>query len=404
MSITTYFLDTDRQLYRDIETDALRAVIDSGKGMLWVDVFQPDGDDADFLKQEFGFHPLVLEGAVDPEIDLPRVEDFGHYLFVNARSVDYTSETNVLQTADIGLFIGINYVVTVYHVAMPSIDAIKRLVEIDGHPLMKGPSFFAHAQFDALIEAIIPTLDRMEERAEAIEEQIIANPDNTALLALMALKRSALSLNRALLPQREVLSRLGRREFAVISDGVDIYFRDSFEDLIRVQTTNDSIRERTDSALATYLSVVGNRQNEIMKVLSIVATVFLPLGLVAGLFGMNFENMPGLDFKWGYHVVVGVTIAAIVLVAWVFWLKRWVIAGAGFFRPRRLMHFVPNAVDPARLANDLRRTVSENIIRTAAAERESKPARHLEKPVMSRPSRRWLPSMFRNLPFGRRRR
>ena len=403
MPLATYFLDTDHRLYRDFELHALRTILSSGRGMLWVDVFQPDSNDAAFLQEEFGFHPLVLENAVDPQTNLPRVEDFGQYLFVNARSVDYTSETNILETADIGLFIGINYVVTVYHVEMPSIEAIKRLVEIDGRPLMKGPSFFAHAQFDALIQAIIPTLDRMVERADAIEEQILETPDHSSLLALSSLKRSALGLNRALLPQREVVSRLGRREFPLISDGADIYFRDSFEDMVRVQATNDSIRERTDSALATYLSVVGNRQNEIMKVLSIVATVFLPLGLVASLFGMNFQHMPGLDFRWGYHIVIGLTIVAVALVAWVFWLKRWVIAGAGFFRPRRLINFVPNAVDPVRLANDLRRTVSENIIRTAAAGSEPNAAREQPKPVVQTQSRRWLPSLFRNLPFRKRR-
>ena len=179
----------------------------------------------------------------------------------------------------------------------------------------------------------------------------------------MAIKRSCLSLNRALIPQREVLSRLGRREFDLLGSGVDIYFRDLLDDLLRIQTANDVIRERADTSLATYLSVVSNRQNEIMKVLSIVATIFLPLGLIAGLFGMNFVNMPGLDFRWGYHIVVAASLIALALVIWMFWLKRWVIAGAGLFRPRHLTRFVPSAVDPVQLTGFLTQTTVRTLRR-----------------------------------------
>jgi len=208
---------------------------------------------------------------------------------------------------------------------------------------------------------------RLAGRADQIEELILDNPDHSALVALTNLKRSCLSLNRAIGPQREVLSRLGRREFDILGNDADLFFRDLLDDLVRVQQANDAIRERTDTSLATYLSVVGNRQNEIMKVLSIVATVFLPLGLIAGLFGMNFQNMPGLDFRWGYHIVVGVTLLAVSLVAWMFWIKRWVMTGAGFFRRQRLPRFVPAAVEPVRLAGYLGQTIGRNLIRTETA-------------------------------------
>ena len=386
MPLTSYFLDTDSRVYPNIEIQAIRAALDSGKGMLWMDISEPDEADRRFLLDEFNFHPLLVDGVINPDIRSARVEDFGEYIFVNVRSIDYTAETEVVQTTDIGMFIGHNFVVTVHNPDMPSVEAVKQLVEIDGRPMRKGPGFFAHALFDALIQAILPTLDLMEDRADAIEEQVLTDPDQYALTALMALKRSCLSLNRALAPQREVLNRLGRREFDIIGNDVDLYFRDLADDLIRVQTANDAIRERTDTSLATYLSVVGNRQNEIMKVLSIVATVFLPLGLIAGLFGMNFDNMPGIGFRWGYHIVVGISVFAAALVAWMFWIKRWVIAGAGFFRPRRLRRLVPQAVDPVRLAGFLGNTVSRNLQR-------------METVVTSeqRPIPRWRPSVLQRI-------
>ena len=386
MSSIAYYLDADNEIHRNIDIEAARTALESQTGLLWLDFFEPGDDERELLVNEFGFHPLVVDGASNPDIRPARVEDFGDYIFVNARSVDYTVETEVVQTTDIGMFIGDNFVVTLHNSEMPSIKAVEQLVEIDGRPMMKGPGFFAHALFDALIQAILPTLDRMEDRADAIEEQVLTDPDQSALIALMSLKRSCLSLNRALAPQREVLNRLGRREFDLIGHGVDLYFRDLADDLARVQMSNDGVRERADTSLATYLSVVGNRQNEIMKVLSIVATVFLPLGLIAGLFGMNFENMPGIGFRWGYHIVVGISVLAAALVAWMFWLKRWVIAGAGFFRPRRLRKFVPQAVDPTRLAVHLGRTVARNLQRTeavATSDEQSSP--------------RWQPSVFQRI-------
>ena len=386
MPLTSYFLDTDSRVYANIEIQAIQAALTSGKGLLWIDIAEPDESDQKVLLDEFQFHPLVVDGVINPDVRSARVEDFGEYIFVNARSVDYTAESEVVQTTDMGMFIGQNFVVTIHNSDMPSVEAVKQLVEIDGRPMMKSPGFFAHALFDALIQAILPTLDRMVDRADAIEEQVLTDPDQSALIALMSLKRSCLSLNRALAPQREVLNRLGRREFDVIGHGVDLYFRDLADDLVRVQASNDVIRERADTSLATYLSVVGNRQNEIMKVLSIVATVFLPLGLIAGLFGMNFDNMPGIGFRWGYHIIVGISVFAAALVAWMFWIKRWVIAGAGFFRPRRLRSFVPQAVDPIRLAGFLGNTVTRNMQRMEAVVTSEQ-----------RPIPRWRPSVLQRI-------
>ena len=386
MSLVSYFLDTDSRVYPNIEIEPIQAALTSGKGLLWIDIAEPDESDQRVLLDEFQFHPLVVDGVINPDVRSARVEDFGEYIFVNARSVDYTAESEVVQTTDMGMFIGQNFVVTIHNSDMPSVEAVKQLVEIDGRPMMKGPGFFAHALFDALIQAILPTLDRMVDRADAIEEQVLTDPDQSALIALMSLKRSCLSLNRALAPQREVLNRLGRREFDVIGHGVDLYFRDLADDLVRVQASNDVIRERADTSLATYLSVVGNRQNEIMKVLSIVATVFLPLGLIAGLFGMNFDNMPGIGFRWGYHIIVGISVFAAALVAWMFWIKRWVIAGAGFFRPRRLRSFVPQAVDPIRLAGFLGNTVTRNMQRMEAVVTSKQ-----------RPIPRWRPSVLQRI-------
>ncbi len=363
MPFTSYYLDFKNELRRELDIDDITSCIKSSTGVLWIDIDNPDETVQSLLLEVFDFHPLVVDISLDAQNTAARVEDFGNYVFVNARSIDYTLERQVLQMASLSMFIGRNYVVTTHGTAMPSVEAIQSLVEIDGRPLMKGAAFFVHAHFDALIQAILPTLERMSERADEIEEQILASPDESALATLLALKRSSLALNRALIPQRDVLSRLGRREFELIGDGADLYFRDLFEDLVRVQSTNDGIRERADTALATYLSAISNRQNEIMKVLSIVATIFMPLGLIAGIFGMNFQSMPGTEFQWGYHIVWVLALVGFVITLWMLWLKRWLVGGHSLLRRQRLGRFVPTAVDPVRLTAYVGRAAARNLQR-----------------------------------------
>ncbi len=363
MALTSYHFGKDGRLTHDLDAARIKSIAQSESGLLWVDVDSSTMDGQELLLEVFGFHPLAVDISLDAQNTAARVEDFGSYVFVNARSIDYTFDSQILRTASLSMFIGKNYVVTIHNVAMPSVEAIRSLVEIDGRPLMKGAAFFAHAHFDALVQAILPTLERMSERADAIEEQILASPDESALSTLLELKRSSLALNRALTPQRDVLSRLGRREFELIGNGVDLYFRDLFEDLVRVQSANDGIRERADTALATYLSAISNRQNEIMKVLSIVATIFMPLGLVAGIFGMNFQNMPGIEFQWGYHIVWVLALVGFVITLWMLWLKRWLVGGQTILRRQRLGRFVPTAVDPVRLTAYVGRAATRNLRR-----------------------------------------
>ncbi len=363
MPHTSFYLDPRGELSRELDAAQLLSLVAGGDGVLWLDIDAPDANDRSLLIDGLGFHPIAVETCIEPGTHNARIEDFGSYLFLNARGVDYTQKGDILQTTDLGMFIGRTYVVTVHDAFMHSVEAVRKLVESDAKRLMSSPSLLAHAHLDALIQVIRPALDRMSDHADAVEDQVIESPNESALAAIMTLKRSSLGLNRALLPQREVLSRLGRREFSLIAGEADLYFRDLFEDLVRVQGMNDTIRERADTCLATYLSSVSNRQNEIMKVLSIVATIFMPLGLIAGIFGMNFENMPGLDYRWGYFAVWGLTLFAFGLTIWLLWLNRWIAARIQDLRSKRLGRFIPTAVDPVRLTAFAGRAVARNLRR-----------------------------------------
>ncbi|MYB75961.1 MAG: magnesium/cobalt transporter CorA [Chloroflexi bacterium] len=363
MPHTSYFLNPDFEIDQHVDDEQLISIVANGEGVLWLDIEEPGAEDRSLLLDGLGFHPLAVEACIERGAHSVRVEGFGSYIFINVRGIDYTTKEDVLETTDLSMFVGRNYVVTAHDTFMPSVEAVRKLVVSDVKHLMSSPSLLAHAHLDALIQMVRPALERMSDHADTIEEQIIENPSESVLAGVMTLKRSCLSLNRALAPQREVLSRLGRREFGLIAKEADLYFRDLFEDLVRVQAANDIIRERTDTALATYLSVVSNRQNEFMKVLSIVATIFMPLGLVAGIFGMNFQYMPGLDFRWGYFAMWSLTLIAIALMLWLLWLKGWFSARMRALRSQRFGRFVPTAVDPIRLTVFAGRAVARNLRR-----------------------------------------
>jgi magnesium transporter len=184
----------------------------------------------------------------------------------------------------------------------------------------------------------------MGDVADDIEEDAINNPRKETLEAILKLKRSTMRLHRVMTPQREIFNRLSRGEFRIISQDAMIFYRDVYDHIMRIEELNMTIRERVDNALSTYLSSVANRQNETMRILSIVAAIFLPLSLLAGIYGMNFDYMPELGWHWGYFTVLGVMAIAIISITWWLWLRNVISLG----RTRHML-IRPLKVDPLKL-------------------------------------------------------
>ncbi|MDA1347253.1 MAG: magnesium/cobalt transporter CorA [Chloroflexi bacterium] len=348
MPFNAFYLTPGGELQRELSEEQVSAAFKSNEGVLWVDISDTNEDDGRFLSRVFGFHPLTIEDCVDPNIHTPKADEYEDYLFMILRGIDYTAEAEIVQTTELDLVLGRHYVVSTHNIFLHSIEGVMKRVLTDGGPMKSGPVFLAHALIDALVENITPTIERLGERVDDVEDEILRRPHPSALEAILALKRSSLRLRRALVPQREMLSRASRREFAQISGDAQRYFRDVYDDVLRIEGSNEALRERADNALTMHLTAVANQQNETMRVLSVVATIFLPLTLLAGIYGMNFENMPELAWSWGYFAVLGFMAAVIVGVLWWFWVRRWMGMGA-----KRLGRFVPTAVDPGRLATYL---------------------------------------------------
>lgn len=344
MPYQAYYLDTKGTLRRELSEKEIRDAFASKQGLLWVDVSETIAEDAEFLTRDFGFHHLAVEDCLSPLIHSPKIDDFGDYLFIIVHGIDHVAESDVVETAELAIFLGSHYVVSNHNVPLYSVEGVRKLMEDDGRPMRRGADFLAHALVDALIDNIMPTIDRMSEVSEEIEEEVIRAPLQTTLESIMKLKRSIMRMHRVISPQREVMSRLSRGEFPLVKEEARIFYRDVYDHLVRIEDLNQNLRDQGDSALSSYLSSVANRQNETMKVLSIVATIALPLLLVAGIYGMNFENMPELRWEWGYFAVLGFMAVVIFGALWWFWVKQWIPWGRRRVRRPRLF-----SVEPAKL-------------------------------------------------------
>jgi len=355
MAFEAYYLSPEGDLRRGVSETEVRAAFESRRGLLWVDIFETTEEDGKFLERTFDFHHLAVEDCVNTEIHAPKIDDFRDYLFVVLHGVNHMGESEIVETAEVAIFLGPHFVVSNHNSLLYSVEGVRRLVEDDGRPMKRGADFLAHTLIDALIDNVLPTIDKMSDVAEEVEEEIIRNPQQLTLETIMKLKRSTLRMHRVIAPQREILNRLSRGEFPLITSEAQIFYRDIYDHLVRIQDLNQTIRDMADNALSTYLSSVANRQNETMRVLSIVAAIFLPLTLLAGIYGMNFECMPELEWKWGYFAVLGVMGIVIAVLVWRFWAQNWIRWGRG--RARRVRPF---AVEPKKLIGYIERLAKQS--------------------------------------------
>ena len=344
MPYRSYFLTPEGSVESGLSEVAIQAALESGEGSLWLDFDTTTVEDGEFMSRVFGLHPLAVDACLDMAAQIPKVDDYDDYIFIVSRGIDYTVDTRILSTTEMGIFLGRNFVISVHTGLLYNIESVAALVERGGLPLRRGSTFLTYTLLDALVLNIVPGINGLEEWVDDIEDSVIERPDPNALEAILELKRSSFQLRRAIAPQRDMLNRLSRAEFAHVTGDALPYYRDIYDTILRIDGQNETLRDRADTTLSVYLSLVANQQNDLMRVLAVVATVFMPLGLIAGIYGMNFEYIPELGLRWGYFAVLGVMATAIAGVLWVFWARRWISIGT-----RSLERFRPTTIAPERL-------------------------------------------------------
>ena len=273
--------------------------------------------------KHFDLHPLLLEDVVNTE-QRPKLEDYEKYLFIVLKMLYYDEEGHVIIAEQVSLVLFPNLVITFQERTGDVFNPVReRIRHGRGRIRGAGADYLAYALMDAIVDNYFIILEKVGERIEEIEEELVANPSQQTLQKIHVLKREMIYLRKSVWPLREVISGLERGESPLIQKTTETYLRDLYDHTIQVIDTVETFRDVVSGMLDVYLSSVGNRMNEIMKVLTIIATIFIPLTFVAGIYGMNFDHMPELHKNWGYPVALLIMLFIALLMVGYFRRRRW---------------------------------------------------------------------------------
>jgi magnesium transporter len=258
----------------------------------------------------FGFHRLVLEDVLSPR-QRPKVEDYGDYVFIVLKMLDYRVDTKAILAEQVSFIVGNRYVFSFQERAGDVFEPIRqRLREAKGRLRSRGPDYLVYALLDAVVDSYFRILELMGDEIERLEELALDDPPPEVMHGIHDLRREMLIVRRAVWPLRESIGVLARGEIALIGTDARVYLRDVHDHAVQAIDTVETLREVLSSAMDLYLSAVSNRMNEVMKVLTIIATIFIPLSFFAGIYGMNFDYMPELSVPWAYPTLLVAMISA----------------------------------------------------------------------------------------------
>ena len=322
----SYYRDADGHLWRDLLPKDLARAMRSGEGQLWVDIDSSNRHQHAILEKIFNFHPLAIEDTLNPQSRV-KVEEYDGYLFINVRVVQFCEETAEdpydLETLNLYLFLGPNYLVTVHAEPSASVTNIVDLVDRSPDVLSRGTARISHMVLDSAVDAYFPILDQLDGFIDTLEARVFGSFDEAVLHEIFSVKRMVISLRRYLAPQREVFNVLTNRPSALLPHETQVYFRDVYDHMLRITDSLDNYRDLLSSTLEAYLSQVSNRLGGVTKGLAVVATLSVPFVVVAGMYGMNFERIPLASHPQGFWILVGMQLAiGIGLVAFFRW-RRW---------------------------------------------------------------------------------
>lgn len=299
----------------------------AAEAVVWIDV-QGLGDEKVLrsIGKLFHLHPLTLEDVVNVP-QRPKVEPHDEHLFCITRMV-MLRDGPAVEAEQVSLVVGHNYVLTFQERYGDVLDPVRQRIRQGKGPIRgAGAGYLAYVILDAVIDGYYPVMEALGEYLESLEQQIVSDPRPATLHRIHHVKRELLAIRRAVWPQREAINSLLREDSPYMPDTVRVYLRDCYDHCVQIMDVLETYRELAGGLMDVYLSSVGNRQNEVMKVLTITASIFIPLTFLAGIYGMNFENMPELSAKWGYPILLGAMILVTLVMVMYFRRRGWIGSG-----------------------------------------------------------------------------
>jgi magnesium transporter len=307
-----------------VDRKALQSALTDANAVVWVDLEEPTDDEMDILVEEFQFHPLSIEDCIFPQ-NRPKLEEFEDYTFIVFHGIQYNPEnTHPISTQELDIFLGKNFLVTVHDNPLKNVVLVKQRCREKAEVLSKGSDYILYLVLDNLVDSYFPLLDQMDREIDEIEDTVFTKPTADLLNHMFSLKRALMSIRRVINPQREIIVNVSRRDVKFIRQETLIYFRDIYDHLFRMTDSIDTYREILGNAFDAYLSVTSNQLNAVMKTLTIITTIMMPGTLIASIYGMNFEYMPHLHWKYGPHLVVLLIISITGTMLYYFRKKNWI--------------------------------------------------------------------------------
>jgi magnesium transporter len=296
-------------------------------GKLWVDICAGDPAEVEALLEErFGFHELAAEDALSLHT-LPKHDPFPDYDFFIFRSINVDVVEHGVETRKLAVFLSSSHVFTIHAEPSVAVESVWARLPHDTRILASGTDFLLYTVLDVLIDLHFPLIEQIEDRIEEIHDQVFSNPQQSILDELLHYKRDLSILRRNSQPQRELLNSISRSETRFIQPQHLIYFRDLYDHMYRINEWIDLERDQMSATMDAYLSVIAIRTNDIMKVLTIFSSILLPVNLVAGIYGMNFERMPELSWPFGYLWALSLmALIAVIMLGW-FAHRGWILPG-----------------------------------------------------------------------------
>jgi magnesium transporter len=322
--IRSLFYSPDTRLQTSVNKEDLPQLLKIENGLLWIDFQGEPNEEAEpILRETFCFHPLAIDDALQ-ESHVPKLDDWGNFLYIVLHAVEFDEQEKDVHTCELDIFLGLNYIVTHHDQSIAALDKVWLSFQRDERHLKSGADHVLYRVVDEIAASYMPVVEQLDLSIDRLEDEIFEEQKHNTLEQIFSIKRSILYLRRILSHQREVLNKLARDEYQVIDAGDRIYFRDVYDHMVRLYDITEGVRDLISGALDTYLSVINNRMNEIMKTLTIITTLFMPLAFITGFFGMNFfQPVNPLDV-WTGRPAFWITMLVIVVTPYFMfrWMRR----------------------------------------------------------------------------------
>ncbi len=325
--ITSFLLREGKELETGIDLGEARGLLRDEKNLLWLDFLDPGEEDFKSLEETFSLHPLVIEGCRVPQEE-PRVDEFPDYIFMIMHSVYFYKDKEErgeepLSIREMDVILGKNYIVTLHKEKIWNIDNTMEQLRKNPRILSRGCDFLLYFILDDIMDNYFYILDLIEDRIDTLEETVSTAKSEEFLDEVFSYKRYTLSLRKVMAPQRELIAQFCRRDYPFIHPQMAIYYRDILDHLTRIHSMIETFRELLTSVMEAHLSLLSHKMNEVIKFLTIIATIFMPMTFLTGVYGMNYLYMPELKWRFGYLFAWGIILLAGFLLYLYCRKKRW---------------------------------------------------------------------------------